>query len=174
MRTLTRFTFLTELGMLSHAMLCGTILFTLVSCQATPGELAKGEEARLFAKKPVKVESGKASYYYGRWIGRLTANGETYRQEDVTAAHKSLPFGTYVRVHNLANDRNLVVRINNRGPFVKGRVIDLSLRAAEHLKMRKAGVVPVRIEVLDPISDKVAIANYVRKRQFDGDSSNPS
>lgn len=134
---------------------------------------AKGSDVggnRLFAAEPVKVERGKASYYYGRWIGRLTASGETYRRQDVTAAHKSLPFGFYVRVHNLANDRSMVVRINNRGPFVRGRVIDLSVRAAEHLEMRKAGVVPVRIEVLDPVADKEAIAQYVREEQFGTES----
>jgi rare lipoprotein A len=154
--------------MFTHAVLGVIAVFTLVSCQTNQAEIAKKQQ--LFAKEPVKVELGKASYYYGRWIGRLTANGETYRREDVTAAHKSLPFGTYVRVHNLANDRNMVVRINNRGPFIRGRVIDLSLRAAEHLKMRNAGVVPVRVEVLDPVADKEAIASYVRKRQFDDES----
>jgi len=155
-------------GIFTHTLLGVIALLTLVCCQTHQAETAKKEQ--LFAKEPVKVELGKASFYYGRWIGRQTANGETYRREDVTAAHKSLPFGTYVRVHNLANDRNMVVRINNRGPFIRGRVIDLSLRAAEHLKMRKAGVVPVRIEVLDPVADKEAIANYVSDRQFDGES----
>jgi len=159
-------------GMFTHAMLGVTAILTLI-CQADETKIAEDpdvKKARLFAEEPIKVERGKASFYHGRWIGRLTANGETYRREDVTAAHKKLPFGTFVLVHNLANDRSMVVRINNRGPYVKGRVIDLSLRAAEHLKMRKAGVVPVRIEVLDPVADKEAIAKYVREKQFDGES----
>jgi rare lipoprotein A len=66
----------------------------------------------------------------------------------MTAAHKSLPFGTNVRVLNLQNGREVVVRINNRGPYIKGRIIDLSLAAAEKLGMTKAGVVPVKVEVL--------------------------
>jgi len=99
----------------------------------------------------VKVLRGKASYYYGRWIGRLTANGETYRATDVTAAHKSLPFDTKVRVTNLLNNKSVVVRINNRGPYIRGRILDLSLEAAKTIQMTKAGVVPVKAEVLKEI-----------------------
>lgn len=98
--------------------------------------------------KPTKVLYGKASYYYGRWIGRKTANGEIYRASDVTAAHKTLPFNTRVRVTNLKNNKSVIVRINNRGPYVKGRIIDLSLVAAKKIQMTKAGVVPVKVEVL--------------------------
>lgn len=98
-----------------------------------------------------KVLRGKASYYYGRWIGRLTANGEIYRATDVTAAHKTLPFDTKVRVTNLLNDKSVVVRINNRGPFIRGRILDLSLKAAKSIDMTKAGVVPVKAEVLKEI-----------------------
>lgn len=98
--------------------------------------------------KPTKVLYGKASYYYGRWIGRKTANGEIYRASDVTAAHKTLPFNTKVRVTNLKNNKSVVVRINNRGPYIKGRIIDLSLVAAKQIQMTKSGVVPVKIEVL--------------------------
>lgn len=98
--------------------------------------------------KPTKVLYGKASYYYGRWIGRKTANGEIYRASDVTAAHKTLPFNTRVRVTNLKNNKSVIVRINNRGPYVKGRIIDLSLVAAKKIQMTKAGVIPVKVEVL--------------------------
>lgn len=98
--------------------------------------------------KPTKVLHGKASYYYGRWIGRKTANGEIYRANDVTAAHKTLPFNTRVRVTNLRNNKSVVVRINNRGPYIKGRIIDLSIAAARQIEMTKAGVVPVKVEVL--------------------------
>ncbi len=98
--------------------------------------------------KPTKVLHGKASYYYGRWIGRKTANGEIYRAHDVTAAHKTLPFNTRVRVTNLRNNKSVVVRINNRGPYIKGRIIDLSIAAAQQIEMTKAGVVPVKVEVL--------------------------
>ena len=100
---------------------------------------------------PVSVLHGKASYYYGRWIGRLTANGETYRASDVTAAHKTLPFNTMVRVTNLKNGKSVIVRINNRGPYIKGRILDLSLVAAQTIEMTTAGVVPVKAEVLRKI-----------------------
>lgn len=98
--------------------------------------------------KPTKVLHGKASYYYGRWIGRKTANGEIYRANDVTAAHKTLPFNTRVRVTNLRNNKSVTVRINNRGPYIKGRIIDLSIAAARQIEMTKAGVVHVKVEVL--------------------------
>lgn len=102
------------------------------------------------------TQSGKASYYYGRWIGRKTANGEIYRVNDVTAAHKTLPFNTMVRVTNLQNGKEVIVRINNRGPYVRGRIIDLSLAAARQIEMTKAGVVPVKLEVLKrvPVQEK--------------------
>jgi rare lipoprotein A len=98
--------------------------------------------------KAVQVFQGKASYYSGKWIGRKTANGEIYRRGDITAAHRSLPFGTKVRVANLKNGREVVVRINNRGPYIRGRIIDLSLEAAKRLDMIRAGVIPVKVEVL--------------------------
>ena len=94
------------------------------------------------------VEFGKASFYGGRWIGRKTANGEYYKAGDFTAAHKRLPFNTFVKVTNLANNKDVVVRINNRGPFVKGRVIDLSVKAAQAIDMVRAGVSRVKIEII--------------------------
>jgi len=93
-------------------------------------------------------QTGVASWYGGRWIGRLTASGERYRAGDLTAAHRQLPFGTFVRVTNLGNNRSAIVRINNRGPFAKGRIIDLSKRAATDLAMLNAGTTRVRLEVL--------------------------
>jgi len=105
----------------------------------------------LFEPKPVAVEYGKASFYGGRWIGRLTANGEHYRAGDRTAAHKKLPFHTMVRVTNLSNNRSVIVRINNRGPYAKGRILDLSMVAAREIDMIGAGIVRVKAEVLKPI-----------------------
>jgi rare lipoprotein A len=93
-------------------------------------------------------QTGMASWYGGHWIGRLTANGERYRAGDLTAAHRQLPFGTFVRVTNLNNNRSAIVRINNRGPFAKGKIIDLSKRAATDLAMLSAGTTRVRLEVL--------------------------
>jgi len=91
---------------------------------------------------------GQASWYGPGFHGRLTANGERYNQNAMTAAHRSLKFGTRVRVTNLNNGRSVVVRINDRGPFIKGRVIDLSAAAARSLNMINSGVVPVKVTIL--------------------------
>jgi rare lipoprotein A len=92
---------------------------------------------------------GEASYYADRFNGRTTANGETFDINQLTAAHRTLPFGTRVRVTNLKNQKSVVVRINDRGPYAKGRVIDLSPAAARRIDMIGMGVAPVRLEVLE-------------------------
>jgi rare lipoprotein A len=102
------------------------------------------------APPPVRdgVQTGVASWYGPGFHGRRTANGEIFDQYEMTAAHPSLPLGTRAMVTNLANDRSVEVRINDRGPFVGGRAIDLSYAAAHALRMVGAGTAPVRIEVL--------------------------
>ncbi|MFV3386332.1 septal ring lytic transglycosylase RlpA family protein [Pseudomonas sp. NY15364] len=102
-----------------------------------------------FGGGPGGSETGKASYYGDRHHGQRTASGERFDQNALTAAHRTLPFGTRVRVTNLNNERSVVLRINDRGPFVRGRVIDVSRAAATQLDMLRAGVVPVRVEALD-------------------------
>ena len=94
------------------------------------------------------AKQGGASWYGTTAHGKQTANGETYNRYALTAAHNGLPFGTIVRVHNLKNGRHVLVRVNDRGPFVKGRVVDVSLKAAQILGMTNSGVVPVRLEVV--------------------------
>lgn len=94
-------------------------------------------------------QTGKASYYASRLHGRPTASGERYDQTAMTAAHPSLPFGSLVRVTNLYNGRSVVLRINDRGPFVGGRVIDVSRSAAEQLGMLRAGSVRVQLELVE-------------------------
>jgi len=96
----------------------------------------------------VTVMYGKASYYADKFEGRPTSSGENFSNSGLTAAHKSLPFGTLVRVTNLENNRQVVVKINDRGPYVAGRIIDLSRKAAEEIDMLRQGVVEVKIEVL--------------------------
>lgn len=91
-----------------------------------------------------------ASWYGPGYHGRMTANGEIFDQEAPTAAHRTLPFGTVVRVVNTSNGRSTVVRINDRGPFIDGRVIDLSKSAARELEALGPGVVPVTLQVLPP------------------------
>nr|WP_298415863.1 septal ring lytic transglycosylase RlpA family protein [uncultured Halomonas sp.] len=95
------------------------------------------------------VDEGQASYYSDIYQGRRTASGERYDRSAMTAAHPILPFGSRVAVTNLDNGREVVVRINDRGPFVRGRIIDLSYRAAERLGMIRSGVVPVRISGIE-------------------------
>ncbi|MDZ7331227.1 MAG: septal ring lytic transglycosylase RlpA family protein [candidate division KSB1 bacterium] len=95
-----------------------------------------------------KFETGYASYYSMSMKGNKTASGERYDPYQLTAAHPSLPFGTIVRVTNLFNNESVVVRINDRGPKEKSRIIDLSYAAAQKLDMISAGIVQVAIEVL--------------------------
>lgn len=92
------------------------------------------------------TQSGKASYYADKFQGRKTASGETFRQNRMTAAHQTLPFGTKVKVTNLDNGRTIKVRVNDRGPFVSGRIIDLSKKAARKLGMVQSGVANVKIK----------------------------
>ena len=94
-------------------------------------------------------EAGIASYYAKSQDGWRTASGERYDMHALTAAHPTLPFGSRVRVTNLDNGRSVVVRINDRGPYVEGRVIDLSYAAARELQFISRGTARVRLEVLD-------------------------
>jgi rare lipoprotein A len=104
---------------------------------------------------------GKASYYAEKFVGRTTANGEIFDQEVLTAAHRSLPFGTRVRVTRI--DRfdkpSVVVRINDRGPFKRGRIIDLSKKAARRLQMIRDGVAEVKLEVVSYPADVKSVAS---------------
>jgi rare lipoprotein A len=95
------------------------------------------------------VESGQAGWYGNRYHGRKTASGERFDQDALTAAHRTLPFGTVVQVKNLTNGRTVDVRINDRGPFGrKTRIIDLSRAAARALDMERAGVAPVELRIV--------------------------
>lgn len=94
------------------------------------------------------VQVGKASWYGEKFHGRKTANGEIYDMYAISAAHKTLPIGTYVRVHNLINKKEIVVRINDRGPFVRGRIIDLSYAAAQKIDLVGPGTAEVKIVAL--------------------------
>lgn len=102
----------------------------------------------LFGASAASVEHGIASYYGADFHGRKTASGEIFDQWELTCAHRDLPFGTRLRVTNLKNKRSVVVRVNDRGPWVAGRMIDLSYAAAKKLGMIKDGVTKVKIEIL--------------------------
>ena len=99
--------------------------------------------------KPIRTWSGLASWYGPEFQGRLTASGETYNPSAATAAHLTLPLGSLVRVVNPRNGRGRVVRINDRGPFVDGREIDLSFAVARWLGIENRGVARLRIELLE-------------------------
>lgn len=106
------------------------------------------------------VQTGVASWYGEEFHGRKTSSLEVYDMNDLTAAHNSLPLGTFVAVTNLNNGRSVVVRINDRGPFVKNRVIDLSYAAARAIDMIGTGTAPVRIEVLADISPPLKALSF--------------
>ncbi len=98
--------------------------------------------------KYVFYQKGNASWYGPGFNGKKTASGEIFNMNKLTAAHKTLDFGTIVRVTNLNNNKRVIVKINDRGPFTKGRIIDLSKKAALAIDMINDGVVPVKIELL--------------------------
>lgn len=104
--------------------------------------------------KPMYRDTGYASYYANKFEGRRTANGERYRKKYFTAAHKTLPFGTLLKVTNPVNHKWVIVRVNDRGPHHRKRIIDLSYRAAKHLGiLKKHGVMKVYIEEVPKVSD---------------------
>ena len=94
-------------------------------------------------------ERGKASFYADKYHGRLTASGERFSQQAATAAHLKLPFGTRVNVTNIANNKSVVVRINDRGPYIRGRIIDLSKAMFKKIADPKVGVIDVSVTVID-------------------------
>lgn len=103
------------------------------------------------------TEVGTASWYGPNFHGKLTANGETFNQWALTAAHRTLPMPSFVRVTNLENGRSVVARINDRGPFAKGRIIDMSRRGAQLLGFEGAGTARVRVEIMADLSRQVAL-----------------
>jgi rare lipoprotein A len=102
-----------------------------------------------YQKRAIATERGAASYYADFFAGRLTANGERYDPDAYTAAHRTLPFGSVVRVVYEKTGDWVLVRVNDRGPYAKGRIIDLSRKAATRLSMVRDGVVRVRVELLE-------------------------
>lgn len=100
------------------------------------------------AGKVLLTLEGVASYYADDYHGKLTSNGEVFNMNDLTAAHRTFPFGTNLRVTNLENRKTVVVRINDRGPFKDGRIIDLSLAAAKEIDLVRNGTARVKLEVL--------------------------
>ncbi len=145
------------------ALLC----FLILACSSSPRFVKKGgttssghspgKDSTVEASSlSVRPSSGKvlltlegvASYYADDFHGKLTSNGETFNMNDATAAHRTFPFGTKIRVTNLTNNKSVIVRVNDRGPFVEGRIIDLSLGAAKEIGLVQTGTARVRLEVV--------------------------
>ena len=136
-----------------------------------PGETKSGSSETTKKPKPYQVagewyqplahsdgfiQQGIASWYGEPFHGRQTANGEIYNMYAMTAAHKTLPLGTYVNVRNLNNNKSIVLKINDRGPFVRGRIIDLSKKAATELDVVATGTAPVEVRALGKKNDENA------------------
>lgn len=123
------------------------VLINLISLSLISQVQAKTKEV-----SPDFVQVGEASWYGPGFQGRKTANGERFNTHEMTAAHKTLPFNTLIKVTNLHNEATVVVRINDRGPFIRGRIIDLSKAAKEEIGM--GGLAQVRLEVYDPEAEE--------------------
>ena len=133
---------------------CAVLGFAAALCVTAP---AGGERVRVEARasstapaahEPEWTQKGRVSWYGPGFHGRRTANGEVFDTNELTMAHRTLPFGTEVRVTNLANGRSVVLRVNDRGPYVRGRIADLSHAAATRLGFVDDGVTRARIEVI--------------------------
>ena len=142
----------------SRSCILGTIGIAsvlLTGCTESPKPVIVSEPTATVAERePVYQEIGKASWYGLYHQGRKTASGERFDMNKLTAAHPSLPLGTEARVTNLETGRSVDVTVNDRGPYVQGRSIDLSARAAQAIGMKKQGVATVRIEVLPDSTDE--------------------
>jgi rare lipoprotein A len=144
-------------------VLCCAAAFLLISCASTPrfaerdGQHTGDHKSPPQTEKPLRQNSGKilltiegiASYYANDFNGKQTSNGEIFDMNALTAAHRTFPFGTKVRVTNLENNKIVVVRVNDRGPFKEGRMMDLSMGAAKEIDLIRTGTARVRLEVLE-------------------------
>ncbi len=144
-----------------------SVLIILAGCSSAPRfytnipSIIEKENKRTFTSEASKIDTlhnlpnnivtvtGFASFYADDFNGKQTANGETYNMYELTAAHRTYPFNTMIRVVNLSNNKTIIIRINDRGPFVDGRIIDLSLGAAIQLDMDDTGIQEVRLEIIE-------------------------
>lgn len=142
--------------------ICGIVLTSLLGCTSSPrfaerGDHSKETKTQQSIDKPGKHISGKVlltlegvvSYYAHDFHGKQTSSGETYDMHALTAAHRNFPFGTKVRVTNLENNKTVVIRVNDRGPFKEGRIMDLSMGAAKEIDLILNGTARARLEVLE-------------------------
>lgn len=163
---------------LFRAGLCGlkalavaSLLVALTGCAALTNRSGKsyvidGKRYHILASADGFRQKGLASWYGEPFHGRKTANGEVYDMNRVSAAHKTLPLNTWVEVRNLDNNKKMYVRINDRGPFVKGRVIDLSRQAAKEMGMLEAGVARVTLKAVTGNKARQLAALEEKKRSL--------
>ena len=121
----------------------------MLTVSAAAQDLDVIDEAAIEAPDFTEIDGGMASYYGNELAGNRTANGERFDPSQLTAAHRTLPFGSMVRVTNISNGDSVVVRINDRGPFSRGRVIDVSHAAAREIGMHRSGTARVKLALLD-------------------------
>lgn len=149
----------------TYALLSVLMSLVLLGCSSTPRfaerdeqkstkgqqQSDKSNEQRTHSatEKVLLTVEGIASYYADDFHGKQTSNGETFDMNAFTAAHRTFPFGTKIRVTNLANNKSVIVRVNDRGPFKEGRIMDLSLKAAKIIDLIRTGTGRVRLEVLE-------------------------
>src|SRR5580704_3238668 len=144
---------------IAHGLMIALLVIGLGAAQgpnssearSSPGSLAQNTpKTRTQTAKNAAYQVGTASWYGEDFVGKPTASGEDYDMYDMTAAHPTLPLGSYVRVTNLRNGRAVVVKVNDRGPVVPGRIIDLSYGAAQVLQFEQRGVQRVRLDLVKP------------------------
>jgi rare lipoprotein A len=139
-----------------NKVLLAVMLSALGLCLFGCSSAAPRFRAKSVDRKPPSTEGaqlrGVASFYADEFNGRRTSNGEVYNMNDLTAAHRELPFNTKVKVRNLDTNRTVIVRINDRGPFKDDRIIDLSLEAAKQLGIIQNGTAPVELEIVEPVA----------------------
>jgi rare lipoprotein A len=146
-------------GRIAHGLMIALLIVGLVAAQGPNNSEASSAQTRAVPAKPEHrnqtgknqaYQIGTASWYGEYFVGKPTASGEDFDMYDMTAAHPTLPLGSYVRVTNLRNGRAVVVKVNDRGPVVPGRIIDLSYGAAQVLQFEQRGVQRVRLDLVKP------------------------
>ena len=154
---------------MSARYLLTTSLCVILGCMLLMAACTGGASSRSTGASSGTTQRGEASYYADKFEGRQTASGEIYTHQKRTAAHRTLPFGTRVRVTRLDTGAEVVVRINDRGPFKRGRIIDLSRSAAQAIGLIAAGVADVEIQALD--GESFGNDSWPTPTRDDGDTS---
>lgn len=150
----------------SHLVLIILALFFASACGTVKRGSITSDSRTTSAETVRAIASGIASWYGPNFHGKLTANGETFNMNDLTAAHRTLPFNTWVRVENLDTGKTVDVRINDRGPYVGNRVIDLSRRSAREVDMIDAGTANVRLFLLEEGDRPLSENNRASRESF--------